>query len=97
VPLQQLEDLAPGTWYVNVLATYPEHRGKGYGTELLKIAERLAFDSERRGMSIVVSDANVGARRLYERCGYAQQATRPMRKNGWKNTGRNWVLLVKDL
>ena len=27
VPLQELEDLAPGTWYVNVLATYPRHRG----------------------------------------------------------------------
>jgi ribosomal protein S18 acetylase RimI-like enzyme len=95
VPLQQLEDLVPGTWYVNVLATYPEQRGKGYGTELLKIAERLAFDSKRRGMSIVVSDANVGARRLYERCGYAQQATRPMRKNGWRNPGSSWVLLVR--
>ena len=22
-PLQELENLAPGTWYVNVLATYP--------------------------------------------------------------------------
>ena len=35
VPLQELENLAPGTWYVNVLATYPEHRGQGYGTRLL--------------------------------------------------------------
>lgn len=27
VPLQELENLAPRTWYVNVLATYPEYRG----------------------------------------------------------------------
>ena len=39
VPLQELENLAPGTWYVNVLAAYPEHRGQGYGTALLAVAE----------------------------------------------------------
>ena len=26
----------------------------------------------RTGLSIIVSDANAGARRLYERCGYAE-------------------------
>jgi GNAT superfamily N-acetyltransferase len=35
VPLQQLENEARGTWYVNVLATVPEHRGRGLGTRLL--------------------------------------------------------------
>ena len=34
VPLQELEDRVPGTWYVNVLATLEEHRGKGYGKEV---------------------------------------------------------------
>jgi ribosomal protein S18 acetylase RimI-like enzyme len=97
VPLQQLEDLVPGTWYVNVLATYPEHRGRGYGRELLSIAEALARDCGRRGMSIIVSDANDGARRLYARLGYRERATRPMVKEAWENPGRNWALLVKDL
>ncbi len=97
VPLQQLEDLAPATWYVNVLAAYPGHRGKGYGAGLLSIAERLAADTGRWGLSIIVSDANTGARRLYERCGYAEVATRPMVKNGWDNRGDHWVLLTKSL
>ena len=44
VPLQELENLAPGTWYVNVLAAYPEHRGRGYGGALLAVADRLAAD-----------------------------------------------------
>jgi hypothetical protein len=35
VPLQELENLAPGTWYVNVLAAYPQWRNKGFGTTLL--------------------------------------------------------------
>ncbi|MEO0345520.1 MAG: GNAT family N-acetyltransferase [Pseudomonadota bacterium] len=97
VPLQQLEDLAVGTWYVNVLAAYPEHRGKGYGTALLDIAARIARQSGCNGLSIIVSDANTGARRLYERCGYVERASRPMVKDGWANDGSNWVLLVRAL
>jgi len=97
VPLQELEDLAPATWYVNVLATYPEHRGKGFGSELLTIAETLAADTGRKGLSIIVSDGNPGAVRLYLRSGYTETATRPMVKETWQNPGQNWVLLAKPL
>ena len=96
VPLQELENLAPGTWYVNVLAAYPEHRGKGYGTRLLDLADRIAADAGASGLSIIVSEANDGARRLYERCGYREIAKRPMVKEDWENRGENWVLLVKS-
>ncbi len=95
VPLQELENLAPATWYVNVLATYPEHRGKGYGARLLEIADRIAAEAKLKGLSIIVSDANEGARRLYERSGYKEIASRPMVKEDWENHGVNWVLLVK--
>ena len=96
-PLQELEDMAPGTWYVNVLATYPGYRGKGYGSELLEIAEEQGRDTGKSGMSIIVSDANQGARRLYEKHGYREAATRPMVKEDWENPGENWVLLLKSL
>lgn len=96
VPLQQLEDMAPGTWYVNVLATYPDHRGKGFGRDFLAVAEAIASDLGKRGVSIIVADSNAGARKLYERQGYSERATRPMVKEDWQNPGTNWVLLVKD-
>ena len=96
VPLQELENLAPGTWYVNVLAAYPDKRGQGLGTALLAIADELAAQMDRpTGLSIIVSDANTGARRLYDRCGYAEVARRQKTKNGWQNPGKDWVLLVK--
>jgi ribosomal protein S18 acetylase RimI-like enzyme len=95
-PLYELEHLAPGTWYVNVLATFSKFQGKGIGTELLQVAETLAHDSQCAGLSLIVSDANVGARRLYERHGYGEQATRPIVKEDWEHAGQNWVLLVKD-
>lgn len=97
VPMQELEDTVPGTWYVNVLATYPEHRGRGYGRELLTLAETIAQDHGCRGMSIIVMDSNEGARRLYERQGYIEQARRPMVKEDWQHPGSELVLLVKDL
>ncbi|MEM8816462.1 MAG: GNAT family N-acetyltransferase [Pseudomonadota bacterium] len=96
VPLQELENMAPATWYVNVLATYPEHRGRGYGAALLAIADRIAADSRLRGLSIIVSDGNPGARRLYERSGYREIASRPMVKDDWESPGENWVLLIRE-
>lgn len=97
LPLQELENLAPGSWYVNVLATMPGHRGRGLGAALLAEAERIAHAAGCREMSIMVSDANHGARRLYERCGYGFRAERPMVKEDWINDGQRWVLLTKRL
>jgi ribosomal protein S18 acetylase RimI-like enzyme len=95
VPLQELENLAPGTWYVNVLATYPEYRGQGFGTRLLGIAENIAREQRKTGLSIIVSDANHDARRLYLRCGYLEAGERLKVKDSWENEGRSWVLLTK--
>lgn len=97
IPLMELESLAPGTWYVNVLATYPEHRGQGIGSGLLGLAETLAMDDGKRGLSVIVSDSNTGARRLYERCGYVEIAIRPMIKEEWRSESFNWILLTKQL
>lgn len=94
-PLQRLEDLAPGTWYINVLATLESHRRRGHGRELLALAESLAASKGKRGLSIIVSDANTGARRLYTSLGYREVAQRPMVKEQWESPGSNWVLLTK--
>ena len=95
VPMEELERLAPRSWYVNVLAAYPPWRGRGIGTMLLREADRLAVATGCRGASIIVADTNRGARRLYERCGYAERARRDMVKEGWDAPGAQWVLLVK--
>ena len=97
VPLQELENLAPGTWYVNVLAVRPQFRSLGLGTRLLTFADETGRALGKRGMSVIVSDANPGARKLYERCGYREAAARAMVKEDWRNDGRNWILLTKAL
>lgn len=97
LPLQELENLAPGTWYVNVLAVFPEYRNLGLGTALLGLADETGRRLARRGMSVIVSDTNLGARRLYEAVGYSERARRRMVKDEWENEGYEWVLLTKDL
>jgi ribosomal protein S18 acetylase RimI-like enzyme len=96
-PLQELENLAAGTWYVNVLAVLPEYRGRGLGSDLLRIADDTGRRLGKRGMSVIVSDANTGARRLYERFGYREAARRKMVKEDWVNEGADWVLLTKTI
>ena len=47
-PLVRLEAKAPGSWYVNVLATLPEFRRQGLGARLLAIAREKACDESIR-------------------------------------------------
>ncbi len=97
VPLQELENLAPGTWYINAVAAYPDFRGRGIGGRLLAAAEDFARQTDSRGLSLIVSDGNSGAVRLYERLGYEQVAARTMVKEDWQNPGTQWVLMTKAL
>ena len=96
-PLQELENQALDSWYVNVLACYPENRGQGLGTALLGIAERIAAEAGLDRASVIVADSNLGARRLYERQGYRETAATPCDKDGWDTATENWVLLIKTL
>lgn len=97
VPLQELENAAPASWYVHVLAALPEARGKGWGTRLLALAGTMARESACDRMSIIVDDTNTHARRLYERVGFVETARRPMIKGTWQAGGSSWVLMTKDL
>jgi ribosomal protein S18 acetylase RimI-like enzyme len=96
-PLQELENLAPGSWYVNVLAAYPQCRNRGLGTRLLGVAEDITHEAGLAALSIIVAGSNTGARRLYERTGFAEVARRAIVKEGWASASTEWVLLIKHL
>jgi ribosomal protein S18 acetylase RimI-like enzyme len=94
-PLIELEAEAPGTWYVNALAAFPEYRGKGLGTLLLAEAENSARKTRVSSLSIIVAEQNEGAKRLYERAGYRAVARRPVVTfPGFAHTG-DWLLMTK--
>ncbi len=96
-PLQELENLAPLTWHVNVIATMPDYRRRGFGKQLLDTAEAIAQSENLNAMSLIVKDANRDARRLYERAGYREAARRLILKEDWQTRGQEWVLMVKRL
>lgn len=96
-PLQELENRALESWYVNVLACYPAFRGRGIGSRLLAVAERIARSEGLHRMSVIVAGDNAGARRLYERHGYAEIASLPCVRDGWDTGTERWVLLMKTL
>lgn len=96
-PLQELENNALDSWYVNVLACYPEHRGKGYGSQLLDVAEDICTSEGLTKLSIIVASNNTGARRLYERKGYRKKDSRPCVRDTWDTDTESWELLIKTL
>ena len=69
-PYGELE--RPGSDYVCGMAILPEHRGRGLGARMLRLARE---EARRRGlaeMSLIVFEQNAGAKRLYERHGFRE-------------------------
>jgi ribosomal protein S18 acetylase RimI-like enzyme len=96
-PLQELENQALDSWYVNVLACYPDHRGKGIGSRLLGVADEIGRSEGVRRMSVIVASNNLGARQLYERHGYKVVTELPCVRGDWATETAAWVLLIKPL
>ncbi|MFF4645605.1 GNAT family N-acetyltransferase [Streptomyces sp. NPDC001389] len=56
--------------YVYEVAVAEEHRGRGYGRDLMLLAERTAIAQGHRELALHVFAGNVPALRLYESLGY---------------------------
>jgi ribosomal protein S18 acetylase RimI-like enzyme len=96
-PLIELDNLAPDSWYINIVAVESDHRGRGLGRRLMHLAEDLARAEGLARMSLVVADANTDARRLYGHLGYREAARRPIVRDGWSGGGQDWLLFLKSL
>lgn len=97
VPLLELEAMAPGSWYLNVLATYDTFRGRGLGSALLARAEDIARGLGRRSISLIAEDTHQDALRLYTAKGYAEVARRAVVKGDWAVDAADWILFTKSI
>ena len=97
VPLLELEALAPGSWYLNVLATYAQHRGKGLGSLLLAKAEAVARAAGHQTISLIAEDTHQDALRLYHAKGFQEIARRPVVKGDWQVDASEWILFLKPV
>ncbi|HSO07009.1 MAG TPA: GNAT family N-acetyltransferase [Pelomicrobium sp.] len=94
-PLLMLEARAPGSWYVNGLAVFPEYRGRGLASGLLGVAAALARQAGAPVLSVIVGEWNGAARRLYEREGYREAGR--LAAVALPGVGRagEWILLTR--
>lgn len=97
VPLLELEAMAPGSWYLNVLATYGGFRGKGLGSALLAQAEKIAADAGHRTISLIAADTHQDALRLYQAKGFRPVARRAVVKEDWAVDASEWILFTKAI
>lgn len=96
-PLNRLENLVCGSWYVNILAVKPMWRRCGIGRYLLEAADARARAHSKHEIALICSDANDAGLTLYHSHGFRQRATEPMSKLGCDGPGANWILMVKRL
>ncbi|MEM8632833.1 MAG: N-acetyltransferase [Pseudomonadota bacterium] len=97
VPLVELENEALNSWYINVLAVFPAHRNQGWGRRLLDLAETFARAAQLPCTTLIVANDNTDGRRLYERQGFIEQASRPCQGDSWGAPTDRWILMRKDL
>ena len=69
-PLVELEQCVGESFYINMLATFAQFRGRGIGTALMAEADRLANSAQCNLLSIAVFSHNADALRLYQALGY---------------------------
>jgi ribosomal protein S18 acetylase RimI-like enzyme len=96
-PLVELEAEAPGSWYVNALAVYPEFRGRGIGAALLEGALDRARSEGADTASLIVEDVNDAARRFYARLGFSERAERAYQRFPMGPEASRWILMVRKL
>ena len=96
-PLVQLESKAPGSWYVNAIATVESQRGQGIASSLLQEAEEIATKQGISQMSLIVSSENDLAKALYTKLGYETRASLPVVDYPGCLHGGYWELMTKDL
>jgi ribosomal protein S18 acetylase RimI-like enzyme len=96
-PVLELEALAAGSWYLNVISVHPEFRGRGVGSALLSKAEEIARLAEALQMSLIVEEANAGALKLYMRYGFGEWTRRRYVPFPGSMDEGDWILLRKEM
>ena len=91
-PMIELEQLVPESYYINMIAAYPQFRGQGVGTALLGQIDELASARGCKLSSLQVFDYNSDAIRLYERLGFEINEERNMIASDYLPAGKIFLM-----
>jgi len=95
-PMIELENCVPGSFYINMLATYPRFRNMSIGTILMGLVDDLAEKAGCDLLSVQVFEQNVRAVRLYRRLGYNPVESRCVVEHNCHPYTTNIVLLTRE-
>ena len=95
--LLELETAAPESYYVNIIAVYPQYRRSGAGFALIQEAERLARLENFRTISLCTFDAADGPLAFYRRLGFEVRDMRPIEPHPAIAVVGNFVLMAREL
>lgn len=96
-PLIELESKAPGSWYINAVATFEQYRGKGVAKALIIDAESKAKAGGCDVISLIVASENRRAKKLYDFLGFSLSDSLPTVTFPGCCYGGNWLLMTKEL
>ncbi len=96
-PLVALEAQAPGSWYINAMATYKKHRGKGVARRLIEDTEIMARSRGCDRLSLIVASENTSAKNLYDYLGFKDVDTRPVVPYPGCLHGGTWILMSRRI
>lgn len=95
--LSELEAAAKGSYYINMIAVFPECRQGGTGRALTGEAERQARHGGFERMALATFEADTGLMSFYRRLGFEIAGTRPITPHPALHHGGNWALMVREL
>jgi len=96
-PVLALEAKMPGSWYINAIATYAQHRGRGVAHRLYEDVEKRARAAGCDHASLIVASENEKATRLYEHLGFKNSAALPVVPYPGCMHAGDWVLMIKNI
>ncbi len=96
-PLVVLESRAPGSWYINAIATSEAHRGRGVASRLIADAEKNAIEASCSVMSLIVASENTKAVRLYEYLDFETVDSLPVVPYPGCLHGGDWILMTRQI
>lgn len=95
--LLELEEIAAGSYHVNIIAVYPQHRRSGAGRALMRDAERQAREQNFRTMSLCTFEEDPGLMGFYRGQGFEPQARRAIGPHPALPMCGHFVLMTREL
>ena len=95
--LLELEEIPVDSYYVNIIAVYPQHRRSGAGAALMRDAERQARVQKFSRMSLCTFEEDPGLMGFYLGQGFQTQERRAIAPHPAIGMSGHFVLLTREL